>query len=250
MRARQRERSGTDWPDTLSCPRDQVAAHDAAGFTLIELLVVIAIIAILASMLLPALGQARAKAKQIDCLNRLRQLHTAAIMYHDDHRQRFPVVWSPVTSGTHYIWYSQLNPYLARDKDVWGGSQCYICPADPLHGGAWGFLSFAMNGYINDCVQLEDCNMGLKDIRDPTGTILFCDTDGWNSGLGTGNIQYRHGGSRTQVQGGRGQRITYFHGGKANAVFIDGHVEAFAEDQIVREMLTPARDEPRAGGRG
>ena len=60
------------------------------SFTLIELLVVIGIIAILASMLMPALGKAKEKANQIDCTNQLRQIGIALNLFASDHRGNFP----------------------------------------------------------------------------------------------------------------------------------------------------------------
>ena len=103
----------------------------ARGFTLIELLVVISIIAILASLLLPALQQAKAKGQQATCTGNLKQLVTAELMYIEDSDGWFvPYSWNG-------FWVNLLQPYMETDD-------AHRCPTPAFAKTATTFYSYGV----------------------------------------------------------------------------------------------------------
>jgi prepilin-type N-terminal cleavage/methylation domain-containing protein len=93
------------------------------GFTLIELLVVIAIIAILAGMLLPALGKAKAKAQGISCMNNHKQLTLAWRLYAEDNSERIPFAYAAAGgANAKYAWVQGILDYSAN-RSNWDPEQ-------------------------------------------------------------------------------------------------------------------------------
>ncbi len=111
------------------------------GFTLVELLVVVAIIALLVSILLPALGQARDQAKNVMCKSNLRQWGLIFQLYTDDNREKFPSGWYTNQADTFELWMTSMSDYY---EDIY---EFCCCPKannpakkfteDPIYG-VWG----------------------------------------------------------------------------------------------------------------
>src|SRR5437899_1332973 len=104
-----RKRRANERSETAKVGSLALGDNSPRAFTLIELLVVIAVIAILASILLPVMGRAKAKAQGIFCLNNTKQLGLAWRLYADDHNDRLPYNLGGTAGAKKIAQHSTLN---------------------------------------------------------------------------------------------------------------------------------------------
>ena len=182
-------------------------------FSLIELLVVVGVIALLCSLLLPALGKAKDTARAISCASNLKQLAQCEFLYVEDNGG-----WFPIAGGGMTDWSWKLIPYFSPDHPaVWGktasGTLLLIhCPAD-MNPPLWDAfpVSYAQNTWVYN-YPLSSPKFALR----TSSTILHLDSNAY--GAAYWNMAATLAGCR--------------HHGRWNSSFLDGHVEMIGLDTV------------------
>ena len=119
------------------------------GFTLVELLVVIAIIALLMSILLPAMSRVRKQAKTVICQSNLKQLANCFEMYTGSYDGHFQAGWAGAAAGSNW-WLDSVKPYY-QDIDVClcpMASKCGYITHPALGELGWIFSAWCANGWL------------------------------------------------------------------------------------------------------
>lgn len=215
------------------------------GFSLTELLVTLAVVAVVLALLLPGLSRTRRGALESRCVSNLRQLGAALHLYASENQQRLPEAHETLEGGASRYWQVCLqysDPSNAHSRGILPNENranikeivtVYHCPANPHRVGRWGSPNYAMNRAVG--------GSRLANIPHPHQIVLLAD-----AGV-RGDIQQdpRVGPDKWLCYGTdavgtfewqRSVNFDVHSGRRANFLFIDGHVEGVARDEVARRF--------------
>jgi prepilin-type processing-associated H-X9-DG protein/prepilin-type N-terminal cleavage/methylation domain-containing protein len=192
-----------------------------SAFSLIELLVVVAIIGIIAGLLLPALGRAKQSARQVQCLNRMRQIGFAIRLYAEDNGDLFPRSQHSAFTHGQLPWGRAIASQLSHHPLAWTNllKTLYRCPED-RRDTPW---SYGQNVYFELDPTYDDYQGSPQTWRQsaavpfPSATILHAENNTaadhimphfWQTAVDAGEVAQSR------------------HGQRANYSFVDGHAMA------------------------
>lgn len=198
------------------------------GFTLIELLVVVSIIAVLAALLLPAIGVVKSKATSMSCSSNLRQVGMAYVAYATDMDGVIPdaVGFGGGLSTIH--WTARVAGYLELDTSK---RTILSCPAWFPLPGWWSNFGYGVNLNLNRPAMPNETNridygsrtadmvnFSLARLSHKSSRLLITDSSDYH----TGSVQLKR------------------HNGSFNALFVDGHTQSLTgPSQLSRVISSP-----------
>ena len=192
----------------------------APAFTLVELLVVIALLAVLASLAYAGAGVMIGKGQAAKCLSNMRQIGAAMQMFANDHDNLLPGTSHGVS------WTNSLGAYL-------GPKFIGRCPAVPNHRAR---VSYGWNDSLADS---QGQGIRLVAVRAPGATMAAAEIATNQSSEHFHFAGGRHGASRVTPNQFKAAVNVEVHGGSANYLFVDGHVENLPWNEVQGRLCQP-----------